>query len=360
MAKDYYEILGIDKKASPDDIKKAYRKLAHKYHPDKKGGDEQKFKEASEAYSVLSNEKKRAEYDAYGRTFTGAGGGGAQGFGGFDFSDFAQGFGGAQGFEGVDFDLGDIFGEFFGGGRRRQRRGNDISIDLEIPFRDAVFGTARTVTLSRATVCDICEGTGAEPGTKTKTCPTCAGKGQIRESKQSMFGTFSTVVTCPDCKGKGEIPEAKCKKCKGEGIVKEPRDIKISIPAGISDGEMIRLSGAGEAVAGGVAGDLYVKIHVEKHPKFRKEGVHLIMDMPVKLSDALLGATYALETLDGKIDLKVPAGTSHGDILRIKGKGVPMEGKRRGDLLVRVKLEIPSKLSRKAKKLVEELKEEGI
>lgn len=359
MSKNYYEILGVDKKAPKEEIKKAYRKLAHKYHPDKKGGDEAKFKEASEAYGVLSNDKKRAEYDAYGRTFSGAGGQGAGGFGGFDFSGFQNG--GGAGFEGMEFDLGDIFGEFFGGGgrRARTRRGNDISMDVEVTFRESVFGTERKFNIMKQNVCDICTGSGAEPGTKTKTCPTCNGKGQVRESKQSIFGTLTNVVVCHDCKGKGEIPETKCRKCSGMGVVKEQSEIKIKIPAGISDGEMIRLSGAGEAVPGGVPGDLYVKVHVEKHPTFRKEGANMLMDLPVKISDALLGAKYILDTLDGDITLKVPSGTAHGDILRVKGKGVPIGG-RRGDLLVRIKLEMPSKLSSKAKKLLEDLRGEGI
>jgi molecular chaperone DnaJ len=358
MSKNYYEILGVDKKASKDEIKKAYRKLAHKYHPDKSGGDEVKFKEASEAYSILSNEKKRAEYDAYGRTFAGAGsGGGAQGFGGYDFSGF-QNAGGAQGFE---FDLGDIFSDFFGGRRGAQRRrGSDISIDIQISFKDAVFGTERTVNITKKNVCDRCDGKGGEPSTKMKTCSTCEGSGQIHESRQSPFGTFTNVVVCSECRGRGEVPEVKCEKCKGEGIVRESQGIRVAIPAGISNGEMIRLTGGGEAIAGGDPGDLYVKIHVEAHPKFRKEGAQLLMDLPVKISDALLGAKYSIETLDGEIDLKIPVGTKHGDILRVKGRGVPVNSSRRGDLLIKAKLEIPAKLSRKARKLVEELREEGI
>lgn len=362
MAKDYYQILGVDKKASKDDIKKAYRKLAHKYHPDKKGGDEEKFKEASEAYAVLSDEKKRSEYDAYGKTFAGAGGAsGARGgpTSGWDFRDFASA--GGAGTQGFEFDLGDIFSDFFGGGgRARRRRGNDISIDLQISFRDSVFGTKRSVNITKRTVCDKCEGSGGEPGTKMETCPTCEGKGQIRESKKSVFGTFTNVAICPECKGRGEIPEKKCSKCKGEGIVRENEEIQIAIPAGISNGEMIRMSGAGEAVAGGDAGDLYIKVHVEDHPKFNKEGPNLLMDLPVKITDALLGSKYEIETLDGELELKIPKGSSHGDVLRVKGKGVPIDNSRRGDLLIKLKLEIPGKLSRKARKLVEDLREEGV
>lgn len=362
MAKDYYKVLGVNKSASKEEIKKAYRKLAHKYHPDKKGGDEEKFKEVSEAYSVLSNDKKRKEYDTYGKTFAGAGANaGAGGFGGFDFSDFARG--GASGFgnQGFEFDLGDIFSDFFGGsGSRGRKRGNDISIDAQISFKESVFGTDRNINLTKTSVCDKCQGSGAESGHGTETCQTCSGKGKIRESRRSPFGTFTSVVTCGECNGRGETPKKKCKKCHGEGVVREQTEIDVKIPAGISDGEMIRLRGAGEAIPGGESGDLYIKVHVEKDPNFEKEGAHILMNLPVKITDAVLGSSYEVETLDGKIDLKIPKGTSHGDILRVKGKGVPIDDSRRGDLLVKIKLEIPEKLSRKAKKLIEELREEGI
>ncbi|MCI0619852.1 molecular chaperone DnaJ [Candidatus Wolfebacteria bacterium] len=362
MSKDYYQILGVEKKASKDDVKKAFRKLAHKYHPDKQGGDETKFKEVNEAYSVLSNDKKRAEYDAYGRVFSGAGGRGqgASGFEGFDFSNFAQGFG-TQG--GVEFDLGDIFsgfGDIFAGGRQRERRGHDISIDLEIDFKDAVFGTKREVILTKHSICGHCSGSGAEPGSNMKTCPTCNGQGKIHETRQSFIGTFSTVSTCTKCHGRGKMPEKECVECKGGGVTRKQEEIAITIPPGIENGEMIRLTGAGEAIAGGAPGDLYVKVHVRKHPVFRKGRSDLLMDLNVKLSDALLGATYGVQTLDGALDVKVPAGVSHGEILRVKGKGVPVESGRRGDLLITIKIELPGKLSRKAQKLIEELKEEGI
>jgi len=362
--RDYYEILGVDKKASKEDVKKAYRTLAKKYHPDKKSGDEAKFKEITEAYSVLGDEKKRAEYDSYGRVFNGAGGGGqAGGFGGMHWDDFVNQ---AQqgGFEG--FDMGDIFGEFFGGGggRRRTKRGRDISIDMQLEFSDAVFGTDRSVILNKASGCTDCNGAGAEADSSMKQCETCNGKGQVQEVRRSIVGEFSTVRTCDECTGSGNIPEKKCKTCRGTGVIKREQEISITIPPGISDGEMIRMSGAGEAVPGGVAGDLYIKVHVKQHDSIRKEGTNLVRDLKVKLSDALLGASYTVETLDGNIDVKIPAGVSHGERLRIRGKGVPFsptgsKGKR-GDLMLRVVIELPKKLSRKAKKAVEELKNEGV
>ncbi|MDZ7726350.1 MAG: molecular chaperone DnaJ [Candidatus Campbellbacteria bacterium] len=355
MAKDYYKILGVEKKASKDDIKKAFRKLAHKYHPDKKGGDENKFKEVSEAYSVLSDDKKRAEYDSYGRTFNEAGGAGA---GGFDFSGFQQA--GGQGFDFQDFDFGDIFNEFFGGGGRRQKRGRDISIDVEIDFRDSVFGTKRKVLLTKTSVCDVCQGSGAKKGTNMKTCGTCQGAGKVNETRNSIFGSFTTVRPCTACNGRGEVPEEPCGTCSGQGVVNRQEEITIAIPAGIEDGQMIRMGGMGEAVAGGIPGDLYVKVHVSKHSTLRKQGENLVMNLNVKLTDALLGAEYSIETLDGNLKLKIPEGTNSGDTLRVKGKGVVISGNKRGDLLVKIQIDHPKKLSRKAKKLLKELQDEGI
>ncbi len=358
MAKDYYQTLGIDRKASKDDIKKAFRTLAHKYHPDKKGGDEKKFKELSEAYSVLSDDKKRAEYDAYGRTFAG-GGGPQQGPGGFEGFDFSQ-FGGGEGFE---FDLGDIFGGFsdmFGGGQARGTRGRDISIDIELSFRESIFGLTRKVLITKDSVCSRCEGSGAEPGTKTKTCSTCNGKGQIVESRRSPFGAFSVSTTCPTCKGRRTVPEKACTVCRGSGVENRQEEITIVIPPGIDNGQVIRMAGLGEAVSGGATGDLYVKVHVRADKQFRKEGFNLIMDLPVKISDALTGGTYTVETLDGTETVQVPPLRSTDEILRMKGKGVPLENGRRGDVLIRVKLEFPHKLSKEAKELLEKLKQEGI
>ena len=352
MNEDYYEILGVKKGASKSEIKKAFHKMAHKYHPDKKGGDEAMFKKASEAYAVLSDDKKRAEYDTYGQTF-GNGSGASQGFGGFDFSGFAR-----QG--GIEFDLGDIFGDVFGGGRSKTRRGNDISIDIELPFKDAVFGVSRKISLTKNSVCEDCDGSGAKKGSEMIICSACNGNGQIHETKRSILGTFSTVKTCDLCHGKGRVPKDKCKTCAGQGISRKQTEISVNIPAGINNGEMIRLTGAGEAVAGGVAGDLYIKIHVTPDKHFRKEGHNLVMDLNIRLTDALLGAEYNIDTLDGKLKLKIPAGVTFGEVLRIKGKGVPIGGSKRGDIMVKLNIQLPEKLNRKTKKIIEELRKEGV
>jgi len=355
MAKDYYQVLGVEKGASEDDIKKAFRKLAQKYHPDKKGGDEVKFKEASEAYAVLSDKKRRAEYDMYGKTF--AGGGPQGGFGGFDFGNF-QGFSGGQQFE---FDLGDIFGEFFGGGgfQGGARRGRDISIDIELSFSEAVFGAERTVLIAKVGECETCSGTGAKPGSAMRTCSACNGKGEVRETRNSLFGTFSTRMPCPRCHGKGQIPETPCESCRGEGVLRKQEEVRIAVPAGVSDGEMIRMPGRGEAVSGGGAGDLYVKLHVKPDSRFNREGNNIVMSLPVKLSDALLGGEYRIQMLDGETMVSVPAGATHGEVVRVRGRGVPY-GRSRGDLLVRIDIQFPKKLSTEARKLVEKLRREGL
>jgi len=357
MNDDYYKILGVEKNTSKEEIKQAFRKLAHKYHPDKKGGDEAMFKKVSEAYSVLSDDKKRAEYDAYGRVFSGGAQGGANGgfggFEGFDFSQFSE-----QG--GFEFDLGDIFGDFFGSQRRKTKRGNDIVIDLQIDFKDSIFGVERKVFVTKNSVCDICNGSGAKEGSEMEICSVCNGNGQIHETKKSILGTFSSVKSCDHCNGSGRVPKTKCSNCRGAGIKKEQSEIKINVPAGINDGEMIRMSGEGEAIAGGISGDLYVKIHISKHESLRKEGNNLVMNLNVKLTDALMGSDYNVDVLGEKIKLKIPAGVSFGEILRMKGMGVPVVGGKRGDLLAKINIQMPNKLSRKTKQLVEELKKEGI
>lgn len=355
--KDYYQILGVNKQASKDEIKKAFRTLAHQHHPDKKGGDDAKFKEINEAYSVLSDDKKRQQYDTYGSAGPAGGfGGGNGGFDGFDFSQFTQG--GNGGFE---FDFGDIFGDVFGGGGRKQKtkRGRDISIDIELSFEDSVFGTERTVLLNKVSKCDTCNGSGAEKGSEMSNCDKCNGNGHIREVKRTFFGQFESTAVCDACDGKGKIPKHKCKTCHGHRVHKRESEIKVRIPAGVENGEMMRLSGAGEAVAHGIPGDLYIKIYVKKHPHFKKDGYNLVMDMGIKLSEAVLGAEIPVKTLDGEILLKVPEGVAHGEILRIKGKGVPYEKGSRGDLLVKVSVVMPKKLSKEAKKVIENLKELG-
>lgn len=353
--KDYYEVLGIQKGASKEDIKKAFRTLAHKYHPDKNQGDAEKFKELSEAYSILSDDKKRAEYDSYGRVFGGAGGGSGFNAGGFDFSQFQDAF--SQG----GFDMGDIFTDLFGGGGARgQRRGRDISIDLEISFKESIFGTTRTVLLAKNAECDTCRGSGAAPGSTLETCKQCNGKGSVRESNNSIFGTITMMQPCRACRGKGKIPQEKCGTCRGEGVYRKQEEVDIAVPAGIDGGEMIRLSGMGEAVASGLSGDLYVKVHVRPDPRFKKDGPNLITELSIKISDALLGSEYKIHTLDGEETLSIPQGVVHGEMLKIKAKGVPTVRGRRGDLFVRVKIIFPQKLSRAAHHLVEKLREEGV
>lgn len=353
---DYYKTLGVDKSASKDEVKKAFRKLAGQYHPDKKTGDEAKFKEISEAYAVLGDEKKRAEYDSYGHAFQGAGGGQGQGFGGFDFSGFQQ-----QG----GFDINDIFenfGDMFGGqGGQQQKRGRDISIDINLSFKDAIFGVTRKVLITKNSACTDCEGTGGKPGTEMTSCTTCNGQGRVRETRQSIMGTFQTVKVCDSCNGSGKVPKEKCGHCAGVGVRRQEEEIEIKIPAGIQNGEVVRMTARGEAVPGGQPGDLYIKLHVDSDPNIKREGNNLVATLPVKLTDALLGEEYAVETLDGSVTIKVPAGVKHGELLRIKGKGVPhTSGTGRGDYLVRINIETPAKLSKKAKKLVEELRNEGI
>ncbi|PCI28307.1 molecular chaperone DnaJ [Candidatus Kaiserbacteria bacterium] len=341
--KDHYQTLGIERGATDSEIKKAFRTLAQKYHPDKKGGNESKFKEASEAYAVLGNKKRRAEYDTGGQSFNG---------GGFDFSQFQQG--------GVDIDLGDIFGEMFGGRQQRARRGRDISMDIELDFKDAAFGVDRSVLITKTSYCSECDGSGAKDPKETKTCSTCNGHGSVKETRRSMLGTFTSNRECSDCNGTGKIPKVVCKKCKGHGVLNQQDEINLSIPAGIDNGEMIRLPERGEAIKNGKAGDLYVKVHVRPHKDFIRNGSDLRMNLKIKMTDALLGATYSIPTLEKEIDLKIPAGVTHGEILRIAGKGIPKERSGRGDLLVTIQINLPKKLSKSAKKLVEELKSEGI
>ncbi len=365
MAKDYYETLGVNKGASKDELKKAFHKLAHKYHPDKNKGDDSKFKEVNEAYQVLSDDQKRARYDQFGSADGPMGGGGyggqqQGGFGGFDFSGFQQGQGG------VEFDMGDlgeIFGDFFGGGMGRrgsqQARGRDISTEIDISFEDSYFGVARTVRLNKQSVCGTCKGTGGKPGSKMDTCKTCDGQGKVREMKRSILGTFESVRACEHCHGKGKIPNEKCTECKGAGVHKKDEEISLNVPAGIHNGETLRMTGMGEAIAHGQTGDLYIKIRVRPHHTFTRDGNNLMMDLPVKLSDAILGFKYKLKTLDGEMEVTIPEGVHHGELLRVRGKGMPQNGKH-GDIILRIQIKMPTKLSKKAKDLVEKLKEEGM
>lgn len=357
--KDYYNLLGVEKSASKDDIKKAFYKLAAKYHPDKKGGDEAKFKEINEAYQTLSDDKKRKEYDTYGQTFNGAGpqgGGFGGGFNASDFGDMQFDFG----------DLGDIFGDMFGGqgfgGQSRQKRGRDISLEIDIPFTEAIFGTERNVLLSKVSTCKTCTGTGAKVGTKMKTCTTCNGQGKIHEVKKTFMGNFQSVRTCDACRGTGKVPEEKCHDCKGQGVVNAREEVNIAVPAGISNGEMMRMTGMGEAISGGTSGDLYVKINVSAHKTWKRESNDLITTHEIKLTDALLGVKHAIEGLDGKIEIDVPAGASTGEVLRVRGRGVPHvhEKNKRGDVLIKLHISMPKKLSKKAVAFIEGLQEEGL
>lgn len=360
--KDYYEILGVPKAASKDEIKKAFHKLAHKYHPDKNKGDDAKFKEVNEAYQVLSDEQKRAQYDQFGSAGPNAGFGGGQGFdpsgfGGFDFSGFQNG----QGFDMGD--LGDIFSDFFGGGARggaQQNRGRDISTEITISFADSIFGTVRRILITKVGTCETCQGSGGKAGAKQITCSQCNGKGQIRETRRSMLGSFVTTRMCDACSGSGTVPSESCATCHGAGVKRKEEEIEIRVPAGIDSGEMIRMTGMGEAIRRGTAGDLYVKINVQQHPMFRRDRQNLLMDMDVKLSEALLGADRIVETLDGSVTVKIPEGIASGTVLRVKERGVPSQRGKRGDLMIRVTVKIPSKLSKAAKLAVEKLKEEGL
>ena len=278
MSKDYYEILGVNKGASKDEIKKAFYKLAHKYHPDKKEGNEAKFKQVNEAYQVLSDDTKRSKYDQFGSGFENMGsasaggfGGSQQGFSGFDFSGFQNGC--------ADFDFGnlnDIFSDFFtggmGGGRREARRGRDISTEIQISFAESVFGVSRKILITKTSNCFACSGSGAKVGTKMETCKYCNGQGKIREAKRTILGTISSTKTCEECLGAGEVPKEKCETCKGKGVFRREEEITINVPAGMRDGEMIRMTGGGEAVSRGTSGDLYIKVNVAAHAVFKRDG----------------------------------------------------------------------------------------
>jgi molecular chaperone DnaJ len=353
MAKDYYQVLGVNKGASKDDIKKAFHKLAHQYHPDKSGGDEAKFKEVNEAYQVLSDDQKRAQYDQFGSAGPNMGG---QGFGGFDFSNFQQQDGA------FEFDLGDMFGDFFGGGNRRskQNRGSDLQTTISLDFKESIFGVDKEIRITKPSTCNTCKGNGAKPGTELHTCSQCNGAGTIRNIQRTILGSIATTQVCNKCHGTGKIPKDPCEHCKGKGVVNEPRTIKINVPAGIQNGETLRLAGMGEATPGGKSGDLYVRVTVTPHRTITRTGTDLITTLQIKLSDALLGAQYAVETLDGSKPITVPAGTKIGDTVMLKGLGVPTSATKRGNFIVKLNIKLPEKLSKRAKEIIEELKGEGI
>lgn len=358
MPKDYYKTLGVSRTASPDEIKAAFRKLAHQHHPDKKGGDASKFKELNEAYQALSDAEKRKQYDQFGTTFEHAQAQG--GFGGFGQGPFG-------GFGGVEFDMGDLgdaFSDFFGGGRRtrtRAHKGEDIAVDLTLAFKDAAFGVSRTVRLYKHSACSVCSGSGVEPGSKLTSCRECGGKGQTVHAQRTVFGAFQTVRTCPVCQGSGQVPEKVCKHCAGAGVEKRESELEVTIPAGVEDGDTLRLSGQGEAGRrGGAGGDLYIRIHVQKDARFEREGDDVRSRVKIPLTTAVLGGPVEAETLDGAVELKIPEGTASGAEFLLRGKGIGGRRGGRGDQIVTVEVAIPRKLSREQKRLLEELRNSGL
>jgi len=365
MARNYYDILGVGKGASDDEIKKAYRKLAHKHHPDKQGGDANKFKEINEAYQVLSDKTKRQQYDQFGRTFQSAQGGqgGFGGFEGFDFSGFQQGqnFDFSGGFEDI---FSDIFGGNFGGRQRQNthKAGRDIQIDAEIDFKEIVTGAKREISLLRNIACSVCRGSGGEPGSKEETCSTCKGSGQVKKITRSFFGSFQQVSICPACEGMGKIYSKKCHKCNGNGRVKEQETIQIDIPAGIADGQTISLQGYGEAgERGGSSGDLYVTVHVRSHSKFKRKGNDIFSTERISFSQAVLGGKISVPTIDGQVIMKIPSGTQSEETFRIKGQGVPQLGRGgRGDQIVTIIVNIPKNPTREQKGIIEDLGKTGL
>jgi molecular chaperone DnaJ len=359
MARDYYETLGVSKTATEEEIKKAFRKKAHQYHPDKGGGDEAKFKEINEAYQVLGNKDKRSQYDRFGSAYSNqAGGQGAQGFGGF------EGFGG-QGFNINMDDLGDIFGGFgdifgFGGGGKRARkaRGADMQINLEISFMDSVFGVEKEIKFQKTVVCKHCKGEAAEPGSEIKTCDTCRGSGRVAQMQRTVFGQMQVQAACPTCHGEGKIIKTPCTVCRGSGVTRESVDLAIKIPAGIADGETIRLSGQGEAGEKGAgSGDLYIRVRVTSDHRFVRNGDNIISKATIGFPEAALGTKIDITTVDGPVTLKIPEGTQSGKVFILKNKGVPnVHGRGRGNHLVEVIVKTPTDLTRKQKQLLEELK----
>lgn len=345
--RDYYEVLGVAKGASSDDVKKAFRKLAREYHPDvnKAQDAEAKFKEINEAYEVLSDDQKRAAYDRYGHAATQGGFGGAEGFGGFS-------------------DINDIFSEFFGGfarsnaqARKGPRRGADLRFDLKVDFLEAVFGTEKEIEVVRNDMCTRCNGSGSEPGTSPTRCRTCNGTGEVRRVQQSILGSFVNVATCPTCNGSGEVITTPCKQCGGRKQVRVTRSLMVNVPPGVDSGTQIRLNGEGEpGVNGGPPGNLYVVVNVTPHAFFRRKDEDVIVELSVNVAQAALGDEIEVPTVDGKEKLNIPAGTQSGSVFRIKGKGVPhLRRNTRGDQLVLVTVQVPQALNAEQKRLFLEL-----
>jgi molecular chaperone DnaJ len=355
--RDYYEVLGISKSASADEIKKAFRKKAIEFHPDK-GGDEAKFKEVNEAYEVLKDSAKRQRYDQFGHA--GVGGGSA---GGDPFSGFGGGRGQEVHFDFGDLGLGDIFGSFFGGnqntnrGRQRAQRGRDIEIGVEITFEEAVFGTEKSIDLSLQDSCSHCKGSTVEPGHEMKNCPTCKGAGQTVRVVQTVFGNIQQAAVCNSCQGIGKVPEKVCSVCSGKGTQSKQQSVTLKIPAGVDDGATIRLREHGEAVARGSKGDLYVNIRVRPHKTFTREGDIILSEQHISMIDATLGTEIDITTVDGPIKMKIPAGTQSGTDFKLSGHGVPhIRSERRGPHIVTMIVDTPTKLNKKQKEILEDFK----
>jgi len=351
MAKDYYDLLGVKKDASADEIKKAFRRAAVEHHPDR-GGDEAKFKEVNEAYDVLKDSDKRKRYDQFGHAGVGSSGGG---------NPYGGGFGGQS--QNVNFDfgdlgLGDIFSSFFGGGsqqqQRRQVRGRDVEAAVEISFEQAVFGTEVDLALHLDDTCEHCKGTTVEPGYELKTCDQCQGSGQVTSVTRTVFGNIQQAGICPKCHGSGKIPEKVCSVCHGKGTQSKRQTIQLKIPAGIDDGATIRLREHGEAIANGPKGDLYVNIRVKSHKKFTREGDLILSEEHVDMVEAALGTEIEVDTVDGLVRMKVPAGTQSGSDFKLSNHGVPhLKGNSRGAHIVTLVVDTPTKLSRQQKELLE-------
>lgn len=360
MSKDYYNVLGVSKTATQEEIKKAFRAKAHECHPDKSGGDEAKFKELNEAYQVLGDAKKRAQYDQFGSSFEHAqAGGGYQGFDGFrDFSGYANGFNVNMDDLGDMFGgLGDIFG--FGGGRSRKTRnkGRDIEMILNIDFSEAVFGAEKEVSLKKAVKCDKCHGNCAEPGSKIETCKVCGGTGRVIKVQRTMLGNMQMQMVCEACDGEGKTYSQKCKKCGGTGVCQEIVSLRVKIPAGIDNGESIRLNSQGEAgQKGAPAGDLYLRIKITPDKRYERNGINIYSKVFISFTQAALGDKIEIDTVDGKLNLKIPEGTQSGTVFKLRDHGVPqLHGRGRGDHFVEVKVKTPTSLNRKQKELLKEL-----
>jgi molecular chaperone DnaJ len=356
MPKDFYQILGVAKGASDDEIKKSFRRLAHEHHPDK-GGDPAKFKDINEAYQVLSNKEKRKVYDQFGSAAFEQGGapGGPSGFGGFDFGGFQQG----------DFgDLNDILGEMFGmGGARggRKASGRDIQVDVDMSFKEAAFGLDRSIRLYRNATCTECKGNGAAHGAKSVSCKQCHGSGQVKQAQRTMFGTIQTVVTCSDCHGRGQVPEKSCKLCDGTGVERRDETVTIQIPPGMESGQVLRVTGQGEAAPhGGRSGDLYLRIHVKPDTFFDRDGYDVLSTVAVPLTMLVLGGNLTVPTIDGDTELQISEGTQPGTIIKLRGKGIPSQRGPRGDQRVTVVAETPRRLTKEQRKLFDQLRDMGL